>query len=246
MAKEYSSISRVGTSEPFELQVSRGQISYHTPLFKFGANSAISNTEETVWDAGGIYAYPASALAMTVTSAGGATDEDVQVTVEGLDTNYLEASQEVTLNSSGVATTTQTFRRVFRAYVSGSQAPTGNITIANGGTTYAQINLGENQTLMAVYTVPAGKTLYVVRGSISSGTENANKYLTGRFMARFFGGVFRTQAKVTIADGYVDFDWEIPLRIPEKTDIEARAVASSASTQAVAATFEGILIDNAE
>jgi hypothetical protein len=35
------------------------------------------------------------------------------------------------------------------------------------------------------------------------------------------------------------------LQIPEKTDIEARAIASSASTMAVAATFEGILIDNA-
>jgi hypothetical protein len=98
---------------------------------------------------------------------------------------------------------------------------------------------------MAVYTVPAGKTLYVVRGSISSGTENANKYLTGRLLARFFGGVFRTQAKVTLADSFVDFDWELPLKIPEKTDIEARAIASSASTMAVAATFEGILIDNA-
>jgi hypothetical protein len=29
MAREVSSITRVGTSEPFELQVSRGQIAYH-------------------------------------------------------------------------------------------------------------------------------------------------------------------------------------------------------------------------
>ena len=85
MAKEYSSISRVGTTEPFELQISRGQISYHTPLFKFGFNSVVSNTEETIWDAGGIYTYPSSALAMTVTSAGGATDSGITVVVQGLD-----------------------------------------------------------------------------------------------------------------------------------------------------------------
>ncbi len=98
---EKSSISRVGKTEPFNLQVARGQITYHSSLFKFGFNSIISNTEETIWDAGGIYTYPSSALAMTVTSAGGATDEGITVVVQGLDTNYLEVSQEVTLNSSG-------------------------------------------------------------------------------------------------------------------------------------------------
>ena len=45
MAREVSSISRVGTSEPFELQVSRNQISYH----KFGYNPDIANADETVW-----------------------------------------------------------------------------------------------------------------------------------------------------------------------------------------------------
>ena len=246
MAKEYSSISRVGTTEPFELQISRGQISYHAPLFKFGFNSVVSNTEETIWDAGGIYAYPSSAVAMTVTSAGGATDEGITVVVQGLDTNYLEVSEEVTLNASGVATTTQTFLRVFRAYVSGGTEPTGNITITNTATTYAQIIDGDHQTLMAVYTVPAGKTLYLNRGSISSGTEIANKYITGRLVTRLQGKIFRTQAKVTLANGFIDFDWEVPLQVTEKTDIEARAVASSAGNTAISATFEGILIDNAE
>jgi hypothetical protein len=246
VAKEYSSISRVGTTEPFELQISRGQISYHAPLFKFGFNSVVSNTEETIWDAGGIYTYPSSALAMTVTSAGGATDSGITVVVQGLDGNYLEVSEEVTLNASGVATTTQTFLRVFRAYVSGGTEPTGNITITNTATTYAQIIDGDHQTLMAVYTVPAGKTLYLSRGSISSGTEIANKFITGRLVTRLQGKIFRTQAKVTLTNGFIDFDWEVPLQLPEKTDIEASAVASSASTTAVSATFEGILIDNAE
>lgn len=53
MAREVSSISRVGTSEPFELQTSRSQISYHNTLFKYGYNPAILNVEETIWDAGG-------------------------------------------------------------------------------------------------------------------------------------------------------------------------------------------------
>ena len=240
-----SSISRVGTSEPFELQVSRNQVGWHYPLFMYGYNPLIINVNETVWDGGGIYSYPASALAMTVTSAGGATDEDVRVTVIGLDTDWKEVQQEVTLDGSGVATTTQTFRRVFRAYVSGDQSPTGNITIANGGTTYAQITNGENQTLMAVYTVPAGHTFYLTNGAATHGTgTSGGVYMTVRFMTREFGGVFRTATKIDIVESEVLFPFTFPLRLPEKTDLEVRAICNKNQNNAVSATFEGVLIDS--
>ncbi len=247
MAREVSSISRVGTSEPFELQVSRGHVAYHQTLFKYGYNPLIINVNETIWDGGGIYSYPGSALAMTVTSAGGATDEDVKVTVVGLDGDFAEAQQEVTLDGTGAATTTQTFRRVFRAYVSGSQAPTGNITIANGGTTYAQITNGENQTLMAVYTVPAGKTFYLTNGTATHGTgTSGGVFMTVRFMTREFGGVFRTATKIDIVESEVLFPFTFPLRLPEKTDLEVRAICNKNQNNAVSATFEGVLVNNGE
>jgi len=246
MAREVSSISRVGTSEPFELQVSRNQISYHTPLFKYGYNPLIINVNETVWDVGGLYAYPGSAVVMTVTSASGATDEGVKITLFGLDTNYAEQSEEVTLNASGVATTENTYLRVFRAYVSGDTAPAGNVNITNGGTTYARVTAGENQTLMAVYTVPAGKTLYVTQGVATHGTETSGAYMTVRFAVRNFGGVFRTATKVDIIGGEILFPFIYPLRIEEKSDIEVRAICSKNQNNAVAATFEGVLVDNAD
>ena len=240
---QVSSISRTGKTEPFELQVARGQISYHTSLFKYGYNPLVINVNETVWDGGGLYAYPASAVAMTVTSAGGATDEGVLVTVVGLDADWNEVVQEVTLNGSGVATTSALLR-VYRAYVSGPQAPTGNITIANGGTTYAQITNGENQTLMAVYTVPAGYTLYVTNGTATHGTDTSGAYMTIRFMVRSFGGVLRTATKVDIIGGEIVFPFTFPLKITEKSDVEVRAICSKNQNNAVAATFEGILVKN--
>lgn len=240
-----SSITRVGTYEPWELQIGRGQIAFHERLFKFGSNPDVDGSNETIWDAGGLYAYPSSAVAMTVTTDAGtpADDNGVTVVVSGLDENYNEVSQEVTLAGSGTATTTQTFLRVFRAYVSGSQAPTGNLNITNGGTTYARITLGENQTLMAIWTVPAGYTAYMSRGTLSVGTANGNQFVTGRLSTREFGGVFRTQAKVTLQNGFIDFPFDIPLEIPEKTDIETRAI-SSGTNNVVAATFTLIYIKN--
>lgn len=240
-----SSITRFGKTEPFYLQVARNQVLDHNHTFKFGFNPDINGTEETIWDAGGIYSYPGSALAMTVTTDAGtpATDNGVKVTVSGLDGDYNEVSEEVTLAGAGTATTTQTFIRVFRAFVSGSQEPTATLNITNGGTTYARITLGQNQTLMSVWTVPAGYTAYFLGGSVSLGTANINQYLTARLVARLSGGVFRTQQKVTLQEGSFQQKYEIPLVFPEKTDIEARAV-SSGSNNAVAATFDILYIKN--
>ena len=240
-----SSVTRWGRNEPFELQVSRNQIPYHKRVFKFGFNSDVDGTEETVWDVGGIYVYPSSAVAMTATTTAGTASDDngVLVTIEGLDTDYNEVSEEVTLAGAGTATTTQTFLRVYRAFVSGSQEPTGILNIANGGTTYARITLGVNQTLMALWTVPAGYTAYINHINIATGTTNANQYITASFVSREINKVFRTQLKQSIGSGSVaDFVIEYPLPFEEKTDLEVRA--SSGSNNLVSADFSILYIKN--
>jgi hypothetical protein len=241
---QVSSITRVGTSEPFELQVARGQIAWHTSLFKYGYNPNIINAEETIWDVGGTYAYPASAVAMTATSASGATDSGVTGKIFGLDANYLEVSEDFTLDGSGTYTTTQTFLRVFRAYITGSTAPAGNIDIANGGTTYARITAGENQTLMAVYTVPAGKSLYINQGIATHGTgTSGGVYMTVRFLVRNQDSVFRTAVKIDVAESEILYPFAQPLKIPEKTDVEVRAICNKNQANAISASFDGIIIE---
>lgn len=243
MVTDVRSISQIGTTEDLDLQVSRGQIPGHSPLFKFGYNPAINNVEETIWDQGGIYAYPSSAVVMTATSASGATDAGVTILIQGLDANYLEISEEVTLDGSGTATTSQSFLRVFRAYVSGGTAPAGNITITNSAVTYARITAGENQTLMAVYTVPAGRTLYVRQGTTTHGTgTSGGVFMTVRFILRAPGGVFRTAVKLDLVESELIFPFVYPLRIGEKTDVEVRAVCNKAQDNALSATFDGVLV----
>lgn len=241
-----SSITRVGTYEPWELQVVRNQIAFHKSVFKFGFNPDVNGTEETVWDVGGIYAYPSSAVVMTVTTDAGtaADDNGVKVIVEGLDSDCNEVSEEVTLAGAGTATTTQTFFRVFRSYVSGSQAPTGNLNITNGGTTYARITLNENQTLMALWTVPAGYTGFLDHVNIATGTTNANQYITSQIVQRQLDGVFRVMMKQTLGSGGIaDFLLRYPILVPEKTDVEVRALSSGANNL-VSANFSMVYIKN--
>ena len=245
MPHEIRSITQVGTSEPFELQGSRGQITLHYKLHKFGFNSLVQDVEETIWDVGGIYAYPSSAVKMTATSTDGANDEDVRVTIQGLDANYNQLSETVTLDATGVGETSGFFLRAFRAFIEGSQEPSGTINITNASATYARITLGENQSLMAVWTVPAGYTAYMLQNNTTCYTEQNNKFGITRLVTREPGGVFRTQDKHTVVLSQNVVDYPIPKAIPEKTDIEMRAIASSSNANLqVSASFDIVYIKN--
>lgn len=230
---------------PYYLQVSRGLVTGHKRVFKFGYNEEIQNIEETIWDVGGIYAYPSSAVTMTATSSSGATDENVQVTIQGLDASYNELSETVTLNASGTATTTGSFLRVNRAFVASGTASAGNITIANGGTTYAYVSALHQQTLMAIWTVPAGYTGYLFQVDTTAFTVQNNKVATIRMITRELNGVFRTQQKFDLFQASYHQDIVCPQPILEKTDIEFRAVADSSNADLrVSATFDIIYIEN--
>jgi hypothetical protein len=258
MASVLSSISRFGLTEPFDLQVARGQITGHKTIFKFGNNSDINGALETIWSRGGLYVYPTSAIQMKVSSSS-ANDAALgtgarTVSVQGLDQNYNEVAETVTLTGQTEVLTTNTFIRVFRAFVitagSGGTAAgtiyvgTGTVTAGVPATVYAEIVLGENQTTMATWTVPAGYTFFVYRGTFSASSNNVSQYILGKFMFRPFGGVFRNAADVTVNTGAIQYDFELPLALPEKSDIEAQAIALSGSNFYVTASFEGMYILN--
>ncbi len=258
MTRPPSSVTRTGAYEPFELQVSRGQIPWHKTLFKYGSNSDINGSLETIWSAGGIYSYPAAAIQMKVSSS--STDDAAAgtgartIVVYGLDANYNEINETITLNGQTVVTTTKSYLRVFRAFVAtagsgGTAAGTiyigdGVVTLGVPATIYAEIPLGANQTLMAVWTVPAGYTAYFNRGSLSAASNNASHALLGQLVFRPQGGVMRNATEVTINNGFVPFDFEYPLALPEKTDLEARAISISGSNFYVTATFDILYIKN--
>jgi hypothetical protein len=225
-------------------------------LFKFGSNPVVDAALETVWSQGGIYVYPSAATVMKVSSSSnndsGSGTGAQTVTVSGLDANYNEISETVTLNGQTEVLTTNSFIRVFRAFVvtagSGATAAgdiyvgTGTVTTGVPATVYAKIPLGANQTLMAVWTVPAGYTAYVDNGTFSAAGANTNHSIKGQLCFRPFGGVMRVGAEVALANGFVSFNFEYPLAFPEKSDIEARAIALSGSGFYVSATFDLIYI----
>lgn len=247
-----------GKNEPFDLQVARGQIPNHKSLFKFGNNADINGSLETIWSHGGLYVYPTSAIQMKVSSTSANDTSNGTgartIVVSGLNQNYDEVSETVTLNGQNAVLTVNTFIRVFRSYVvlagSGNTAEgtiyigTGTVTAGVPATVYAEIVIGENQTLMAIWTVPAGYTLYINQGIFSAASNNAAQYILGKFMIRPFGSVFRNAADLTANSNVIPYNFEIPLAVPEKSDIEARGIALAGTNFYTTASFEGIYIKN--
>jgi len=252
------SITQYERTEAFELQVARGMITGHKSLFKFGNNPDVNGSLETIWSGSTLYVYPSAAIQMSVSSS--SVDDAAAgtgartVSVQGLDADYNEIAETVTLNGQNAVTTTNSFLRVFRAFVitaGSTNTAQGTIYIGTGtvtggvpATVYAEIALGENQTTMAVWTVPANYTLYLYRGTFTATSNNASHSILGKFMIRPLGGVFRNAADVTVNNGAVPYDFEVPLAIPEKTDIEARAIALEGTNFYATASFEGIYIRN--
>jgi len=264
MAREVSSISRVGTSEPFELQVARGQVAYHESVYKFGNNAVVANVTETIWQQGGLYSYLSAASVLKVSSSS-ANDTSAGTgarTVElfGLDGDYNEINEVVTLNGQTAVNSTQSYLRINRMIVrsagsGGSNAGiiyagTGTVTTGVPANIYATINGdGTNQTLMALWTVPAGYTGYLMQYDVSNGTtSNTPAVCKLTLVARPLGEVFQSKDVKSLTTGmHIENTLIVPVKFAEKTDIEVRAVSSSASvTFDISAAFEIIYIKNGD
>jgi len=236
---------------PYSMLAAAGAINGVSIVKKFGFNLSVTS-QATIWDEGGLYVYPASATVMQAAS----TDVDDTalgtgartIRIVGLDENWLDSYEDVALNGQTPVATTKQFIRVFRANVLSSGASggsEGNIYIGTGTFTagvpvnkYARITDGNNQTLMAIYSVPADKVAFISDYYSNSGKSGE---VTVDSFVRSFGGVFQNKRKVSIFESTFYFPNRFPFYLEPKTDVEVRA-ASSVGTP-ISAGFDMMLVD---
>ena len=165
-----SSITSKGAYEPFDLQVARGQIYGHSTVSIFGYQPSIGTTSIAVWENASAYVFPASASTMTVAS-GSATDNGATVLVIGLDANWNQISETVTIATGGTTTVNSYLRinsLVLTSPASGQTTNVGQITIKVSTTTYGQINVGIGKSQNAWYSVPANYDFYLDQVEINT------------------------------------------------------------------------------
>ena len=244
--------------EHTDLAIARGFTKGHKALYKFGYNPDVNGDEETVWAQGGNFFYPTSAVTMFVSSTSvndtnGGTGAN-SIIIQGLDENYDEVEETVLLNGQTQVATQNSYLRVYRAFVTlcGTGGTAGGIIYvgssgATGGvpntTVYANLSFG-NQTQIAAYTVPAGYTLYLDDINFTAALSQASKLVTCVFVSRDFGSnVFRSRFINVLQSNQLITKFEYPQPFYEKTDLECR-VSSNTTNNAVAASFQGVLIKN--
>jgi hypothetical protein len=240
------------------VDISEGRVLKTDFIHKFGRNPSVGGAPETIWQYGGIYNYLSSASTVFV-SSNDADDNPTgngarTVTIQGLDANYnqIEATQPV----NNLVGTTE-FLRVFRAFVAtaGSTGTNeGSVIISTassgGGTVLADIGTigigttyGLGQTQLALYTVPLHCTGYLTKWNIGVGSYNdtVTATLYTREIANVVGA-FRTRDIMDVPGGFHTRDYQIPIKLPAKTDIEIRAIASTGSI--VSSSFDITLVRN--
>ena len=241
-----------------DLAISRGHTLGYRTLYKFGYNPDVNGDEETVWEQGGNYPWLDSAVTMFVSStsvndtSGGSGANTILI--QGLDENYVEIEETVTLNGQTQVTTQLSYLRIYRAFVTlaGSSGTSGGIIYVGSsgatggvpnGTVYANLSIG-NQTQIAAYTVPAGHTLYLDEINITAALSLANKRVNASFHTRDFGSnVFRTRFINVLQSSQLKQLFKYPQEFAEKTDVEVR-VSTNTSNNPIAASFQGVLIKN--
>lgn len=219
------------------IPIAAGLVDGYGHINKFGATDG-DVSEGTVWDGNDgnvFYPYPAAGT-VSVTSA---SNSGASVEIQGLDENYVQ--QTVTTTIGG--TTTETFSRVFRARMVDTNND-ADVTINQGGALAAKIIQDFGQTLMSVYTIPAGKTGYLIKWQAGSDKASTNASLQYRMKARPFGGTFNVKGIQYAAGGQnMVVEYPVPLAFAEKTDLKVDAIAASGG-QTISSTFDIILVDN--
>lgn len=233
------------------IPIASGEVDGYADVHKFGMIDGSNGTGwTTLWsaaDSAGTHLYPWDTAAGTVSVVSAAdddTDGDVgahTIIVEGLDTNYNFISESFTL--SGTTETGEgavTFQRVNRAYITAGSTNVGKIQIKNGTTVVAEIAAEMGQTQMCVYTIPAGKTGYLTRLATSS-SKNIST-IVSLFQRPYQKTFVRTASSIALYQNNQTITYDIPLRFPEKTDLDLRQIG--AANNVLAADFNIILVDN--
>jgi len=259
-------IGRVNSESEFYMNVSKGDIPGHSHINKFGHNST-ATTGDDVWGGGGVYPfYPTAAVNVDIVSTSTSDDEGstgaIQVIVMGLDSNWNEQQETVTLNGTGVVQLSNTYIRLFRAFV--YEAGTGNTNVGNitvyarstgSGVTAGDVGIyigaGDGQTLHCIYTIPSGKTGYFIKGYVGLSNSNKNgEDGTFRWLMKLNNGIngaWLTQGEVglvNIGSSYWQYEYGVPAGgIPEKTDIKINLHFASAAMDTVGG-FDIVLVDN--
>jgi len=220
-------------------QVSKGEIPNHESVLIRGTNGDVGTSFETIWPESNIYLFPTTDSTMTL-SSDDANDTALGtgarvVIVEGLDINYNEIIEEVTLNGTSGVSTVNSYFRVNRLLLKPNGAGssgfnegiiyigTGVITSGKPAVVVNLIPINSSISQSGFYTVPSGKSLlsYTRTYGVDTGKSAV---VVGTIVDQ---GVKYSVSTVPIIENTYQIDDEPPFLVGEKQDIIFTSISTS-------------------
>lgn len=249
----------------FYLQVAGGFIPGYSGVGKFGFNPLVTaaTDPEDVWEGGGVYNFSAYGTGnddiVSLASDNAADTEPILVV--GLNALGEEVEQVITLTGTTRVALTTALSRVYRMINIGTSDIAGTVFCYTGtgavpslgdANVRAVIDNGNNQTQMAIYTVPKGKVAFLVQGESgmlyeAGGPASSSAAARLSYRVRPLNGVFTIKRTVSLLStgSSIYSITAIPGVIPALTDVLIR-VENVSEDMGIWSNFELILVDDTE
>lgn len=221
-----SSITRGGATEPFDLQVARGQILGHSILSLFGYQSSVTTTSIPIWENASTYTYITSASTLTMVSTSASDDTSAKILINGLDSSFNPISETLALNGTTGVTTVNSYFRINSLLMTspgtGQTTNVGTITLKQSSNVVAQINTGIGKSQSTIYTVPNGYQFYLTLAEVNTtGTYGSGTIITYKVVTKNnTTGVTLTVLQQPFIATYSVNRSDTPFLYDQKTDIQ--------------------------
>ena len=211
-------------------------------VHRSGYNPSLQNgVEEVIWGHNTGEPYLANVANTVSVVSSNASDTGVDITIDGLDSNWNMISETIRVNGTTPVVTTNSFIRVVATVNTGSNTIIGNISFTQDGTNVvAYIIDGIGRGLKAAYSIPAGYTGYLYKGDASVGKGGDAEV---KMQVRYFGKTWLVGHVAQIYECQYNYDFPFPSVLPEKTDIKVTAKTSTTGTS-IGCNFDILLVKN--
>lgn len=221
---------------------------------EFGIVSAVPS-EDTLIFAGSIR-LPTSGMFGTPPESGdsyrvigpGSTGASI-LFIQGLGATLQLQSEFVMLNGTTIVPTANLYSKMFRGRVLGSPPSTGAVgdvtaTSQADATVSVQVLNGNNQTLMAVFTVPIDKNGFITRwwASLSKKQAGVSNVVLRAGQINGYGFISQNRSVTSTGSSTFDSIYTVPIVIGPGLDVWVEADAGS-NDMGIASGFDIVLVD---